>query len=252
MKTTSFLSGLLILALMPTVSHGEMISEYQPDVPGPEPLIKQTELSGIANMNFSGFLLAIRGEVNVYGLVERAIRIQDATFDSNGIYAFEHEAFLTPTTTVALVRDFTGTAGVTDLDSDDDGILDNLTSITDPLDAIGILDSPDTTDNFVYGSQLGGQDFDFTGDSPRLVFRSASVGEFYAINSPDNGQVFNIDGEDVTDRLTFVGGDPFSTSFGEVNPSAVPEPSSFALLSLLGLWGVRRRSRKDRKSCIIS
>ncbi|WP_168567224.1 PEP-CTERM sorting domain-containing protein [Crateriforma spongiae] len=227
-----------------------LISEYQPDIPGLPPLTTQSEFSGVAGMPFRGFLLAIRGEVGSYGLVDRALSI-DGTFDSNGIYVFDHRPFLNPTLTVALVDDFTGQAGVTDLDGDDDGIIDNLASISNVRDAIGITDSSDTQNNLTYGQQLGGADFAFTGDEPRLVFRDASVGDWYAINSPDNGQIFNLNGRDIAGDVSF-SGDAFSPSIGQINPTAVPEPTSMAGLGSLCVVAVGWFRRRKNTTPVVS
>ena len=137
--------------------------------------------------------------------------------------------------------------GPTDIDLNDDGTADNLSRLVGIRDAIGIAD--EAPDEFrLYGEQLGGADFRFTGDEPRLVFRDVSVGQFFAINAPANGQVFDTEANDVLQTMRF-NGDPFTATFGGVNPSitAVPEPTSVAAMAAAGgLW--LRRRRRGRRS----
>ncbi len=230
-----------------TPAHAVLISEFSPNPPGAiDPSTQTIELSGIAGMDFTGFVLSIGGEFSRFGTVDSAAAVS-GTFDQNGLLAVEITDLINPTHTIVLVNNFTGTVGVTDIDTNNTGTADNTSSLIGIQDAIGVAGSA-TDVGRLYGDQLGGQDFAFTGDSPRLVFRDASIGNWYALNDPDNNQIFNIDAQDVSSMLTF-DQDPFMETFGQINPSAVtavPEPSStLALvgLSLVGLRKLRRRAK---------
>ncbi|TWU46161.1 hypothetical protein Poly51_55560 [Rubripirellula tenax] len=242
---------LLAVAIFTTPSQAGVISEFQPDQPGIDGLQQRIELSGVAGMSFTGFVLGIGGEAMRFGTVDTVSSVS-GTFDTNGLLVATIADLIDPSHTIVLVTDYDESAGPTDIDTNDDGIADNLSRLIGIQDAIGISDS--TTDLFrLYGSQLGGQDFNFTGDQPQLVFRDASVGDWYAINNPANGQVFDINANDVAASMNF-NGDPFNPSFGAINPSlvnAVPEPSTgltFLGLAVVGfLSRVRRQSGRSTK-----
>ncbi len=246
------LSGLAltIFGFFATPSSAALISEFSPDQPGGlDPLDQQIELSGIPGMSYSGFVLGIGGENSRFGTVD-TVRGVGGVFDSNGLLVITIGDFLDPSHTIVLVNSYDESAGPLDIDTDDDGIADNIGRLIGIQDAIGIPDS--TNDEFrLYGSQLGGQDFRFTGDQPQLVFRDASVGAWYAINSPSNGQIFDINANDVAGMMSF-NGDPFNPSFNAINPSivAVPEPTTTMALAGFAVIGwighKRRRARLKR------
>ncbi|MGB7325938.1 MAG: PEP-CTERM sorting domain-containing protein [Rubripirellula sp.] len=222
-----------------------VISEFAPDQPGIDGLQQRIELSGMAGTSFTGFVLGIGGESNRFGTVDTVSRVS-GIFDANGLMVSTIGDLLDPSHTIVLVDDYDESAGPTDIDTNDDGVADNLNRLVGIRDAIGISDS--TTDLFrLYGSQLGGQDFAFTGDQPQLVFRDASLGAWYAINNPPNGQVFDINANDIAANSMF-NGDPFSDSFGAINPSvasAVPEPSTVLAIGSVFAIGISRRRRRQ-------
>lgn len=241
---------LLAIGSLATPLPAALISEFRPDPSGRDPLTQQVELSGIAGTAFRGYLLGIGGEVGRSGTVDTFALI-DGMFDSNGLLLATIGDLLDPTHTIVLVNDYDASAGPTDIDTNDDGIVDDTSRLIGIQDAIGIPDS--TTDlPRLYGSKLGGQDFAFTGDQPQLVFRDASTGSWYAINDPINNQIFNTDAMNVADTLPF-NGDPFNSSFGAINPTAagVPEPGSLFALGGLSVAGfiihLRRRKRNVRE-----
>ncbi len=248
-RSKTLLAGILLSLAGSLPSNAAIISEFQPNQPGTgaDPLQQILELSGAAGTSFTGFVLAIGGESTRLGTVDTVSPVS-GTFDSSGLFTTSVGDFLNPSHTIVLVNQFEGEAGVTDIDTNNDGIADDLSSfggLSGVEDAIGIPNS--TNDEFrLFGEDLGGQDFAFTGDlsGPRLVFRDASVGSWFAINDPDNGEVFDIRGQNVADLLVF-DGDPFSISFGRINPRAmaVPEPSSLAVLILVGATVAYRRRR---------
>ena len=207
-----------------------LISEFQPNPTGADPSDVTFELSGAAGEAFSGWIVSIEGDPSTnpsfaMGTIDRAAQVT-GTFDANGLLSVTIPDLENPSFTVALLSDFTGSIG-DDIDTDDDGTADSLSLFGTVLDAIGV---PDTAGDeaFLYGAQLGGTDFAFTGDEPRLIFRDASVGNLYAVNDPDNGEVIDINGNAVPPSA--FGPDPTTgtDTFGVINPTlgGVVEPTT--------------------------
>ena len=206
----------------PPVVQDVLISEFQPNPTGSDPANVTVELSGPAGESFSGWLLSIESDPGTSaGLVDRATEVS-GTFDSNGLLLVSIPDFENPSFTVALMDTFTGTTS-TDIDADNDGVADDLSTFGTVYDAIGI---PDTTGEPLYGTDLGGLDFAYTGDEPRLVFRDASVGDWYAINDPDAGEVYDITGTDVTPAIFDTDPTDGTDTFGVVNPSVTGTPAN--------------------------
>ena len=204
-----------------------LISEMQPNPTGGDPSIQPFELSGTPGEFFSGVILNIEsdltsnpGDVNSFDSVS-------GTFDENGLLVVTLPNPENPSHTIVLVDTFTGD-GDTDLDADDDGVADDLSTLGTVFDAIGVADTPED-EVLLYGEQLGGTDFAFTGDEPQLIFREGSTGSaLFAINDPDNGQVFDVNGNDVTPGIfdidPLLDSDPTAPpigpgTFGTLNPS---------------------------------
>tara|TARA_R110002049_G_scaffold4601_5_gene32562 strand:+ start:780194 stop:780928 length:735 start_codon:yes stop_codon:yes gene_type:complete len=225
-----------------STSQAGIFSEFQPDAaPGVDPSTQLFEISGMAGLSFSGSILSIDSDPLQAGRIERVLDVSGA-FDANGLLVVEVADLQNPSFTVALVEGFTGMLG-DDLDSDNDGLLDDLASLGTIHDALGIADSIDD-ESFLYGTQLGGQDFSFTGGEPGLVFRDASVGDWFAVSLPADGTILDINGNDVSGQRNFAGGDPLVSSFGVINPGAVavPEPSTLTFFaSMILVTGTRRR-----------
>jgi len=115
-----------------------------------------------------------------------------------------------PSFTVAITSEFTGTVGSSTVD---DTILFGTV-----YDAIGVPDAVEDEAS-IYGEQLGGSDFSFTGSEPELIFRDGSMGELYAVNTSTESDVRDINANVVSsDGFT---SNPRTTSFGELNPSFV-------------------------------
>ncbi|WP_424986112.1 choice-of-anchor I family protein [Microbulbifer sp. S227A] len=202
-----------------------MISEFQPNPIGSDPANVTFELSGIAGASLSGTLLSIESDAGDIGVIDSVATIS-GTYDANGLLTVTLPDLENPSFTVALVDTFTGTVG-DDLDSDDDGTIDvSLASlgITTVHDAIGVPDSA-TDQGFLFGAQLGGVDFAYTGDEPRLIFRSGSTGDLFAVNDPNNGQVFDVNGTDVTPAAFDTDPTTGTDTFGAVNPEIIPAGS---------------------------
>ncbi len=196
-----------------------LISEFQPNPTGTDPSLTTIELSGEAGSSFDGVIVTIESDsTNNPGEVERVAPVS-GVFDANGLLTVNITDLENPSFTIALLSEFTGSTA-TDIDTDNDGVADNLSSFGTVFDAIGVPDSVGD-EVFLYGTDLGGVDFAHTGDEPRLIFRDGSVGDLYAINDPDNGQVFDINGTDVTPAI--FDSDPTlgTDTFGTINPSVV-------------------------------
>ncbi|MGD1809574.1 ExeM/NucH family extracellular endonuclease [Dapis sp. BLCC M126] len=195
-----------------------LISEFKPNPIGTDPAQTTFELSGTPGDAFDGVIVSIEsdpgsanpGDINNFASVS-------GTFDASGLLTVNIPDLENPSFTVALLSDFTGSFS-TDIDTNDDGLPDDLSTFGTVFDAIGV---PDTIGDeaFLYGTDLGGIDFTYTGDEPRLIFRDASVGDLYAINDPDNGQVFDINGIDVTPGIFDTDPTIGTDTFGTINPS---------------------------------
>jgi hypothetical protein len=195
-----------------------LISEFQPNPTGTDPATTTFELSGTAGTTFNGVIVSIESDSGSQGTVDRVASVS-GTFDVNGLLTVDIPDLENPSFTVALLSEFTGTVG-TDIDTNDDGVADDLSTFGTVLDAIGVPDS--TADEvFLYGAELGGVDFAFTGDEPRLIFRDGSVGDLYAINDPDNGQVFDVNGNDVTPGIFDTDPTLGTDTFGIINPTVI-------------------------------
>ncbi|MCH2248006.1 MAG: ExeM/NucH family extracellular endonuclease, partial [Crocosphaera sp.] len=219
-----------------------LISEFQPNPTGSDPSTTTIELSGTPGDSFNGFIVSIEsdpgssnpGDINNFESVS-------GVFDSNGLLTVSIADLENPSFTIALLSEFTGSTS-TDIDTDNDGVPDDLSTFGTVFDAIGVPDS--TGDQaFLYGTDLGGVDFTYTGEEPRLIFRDGSVGDLYAINDPDNGQVFDINGIDVTpaifDTDPTIGTDTFGTinptvGGGDPDPDPDPDPTATFIHNIQG------------------
>ncbi len=209
------------------------ISEFQPNPPGTDPAEVSFELSGVPGESFEGHIISIESDTgSSAGAIDRAVFVS-GVFDANGLLIVTVPDLENPSFTVALVQGFTGEVG-DDLDTNDDGVADDVSSLGTVLDAIGI---PDTADDegTLYGAQLGGTDFAFTGEEPQLVFRAASTGELYAVNVIDvlsPGAVFDVTGTDVT-AGAFDSDPTTAPTFGAINPDRAEAPEADFTLELL-------------------
>ncbi|MGF1479145.1 MAG: endonuclease/exonuclease/phosphatase family protein [Cyanophyceae cyanobacterium] len=195
-----------------------LISEFQPNPPGTDPSSQTFELSGTPGESFSGVIVGIEsdsgsanpGDINNFESVS-------GTFDANGLLTVSIDDLENPSFTVALLSDFTGDTS-TDIDPDDDGMADDLSTFGTVFDAIGVLDAM-SDQSLLYGAQLGGTDFDFTGSEPEIIFRDASVGALFAVNELGVNEVFDTAGNSV-DPNSFDINPTTGTTFGAINPSS--------------------------------
>lgn len=219
---------LLTFAAFGTVlAQGQQINEFEPNPPGADPADQNFELSGTPSAPFDLWILSIESDAGSPGTVDRASNVT-GSFDTNGLAVVSVPDLENPSFTVVLTDSFTGTAGTTDIDTDDDGIVDDTSTFGTILDAIGV---PDTTGEPVYGAQLGGADFAYTGDEPLSVFRDGDTGDWYAVNDPPGTDVFDITASAVPGTSFNI--DPTTTpsTFGSVNPefSGGPLPTVYQL-----------------------
>ncbi len=240
--------GSMVPAEAVLISEFSPVQKFQAGEP-PIPRDRQIfELSGIRNMDFSGFLLAIGGEQGRFGTIDSAQSIM-GRFNDNGILAIELDDVLDPTATFVLTSSFTRAVGF-DIDDNDDGVINVNADFGLVLDAIGVAGpSNDPVPRRLYGSQLGGQDFALSVVRPQQIFRDGSFGDaLFAVDRLSPGSaIFNTAGVDVSQVLNF-DKDPFTDTFNAINPTArvtaVPEPSS--LVALLGIAGVAARKYRRR------
>ncbi len=200
-----------------------LISEFQPNPEGTDPATMSVEISGTPGDPFSGVILAIEsdpgtanpGDINNFEAVS-------GTFDASGLLTVSINDIENPSFTLVLLDSFSGDTS-TDIDTDDDGTAEDLSTFGTVLDAIGVPDTA-SDEGLLYGAQLGGTDFAFTGDEPGLIFRDASVGDLYALNEPDNGEVFDVNAVDVTPGVFDVA-PTLAGTFGAINPSVTGTPA---------------------------
>ncbi|MEL6574057.1 MAG: choice-of-anchor I family protein, partial [Pseudomonadota bacterium] len=187
-----------------------LINEFQPNPDGGDPADAAIELKGTPGTDFDVWLFSVESDPGNPGVVDRAENVT-GTFDANGLAVVTVPDLENPSFTYVLATDFTGTVGDTDLDTDDDGVADDLSTVGDVLDAIGV---PDAAGEPLYATQLGGTDLANVGTTePSLTFRDGETGEIYSIFG---GTVFDAAGNEV-DAAEF-DKDPTQTTFGDINP----------------------------------
>ena len=218
-----------------------MISEFQPNPIGADPSTQTLELSGIPGNSFSGVFLTLEDD-SASGTVDRLSNIS-GTFGTNGLLSVNIPDLENPSFTAVLTDSFSGSIG-DDLDTDDDGTIDNVALLGTVIDAIGI---PDDGLELLYSSQLGGVDLAYIGSEPYLVFRDASVGQWFAVGS-DGSSLFDLDGNSVSTSI--FSNNPTVSTFGAINPTAsaaVPFEFSPAmgLIAMGSLFTVSRLRRRN-------
>ena len=215
MKKNYFLTLLLTLFIS-GFSFGQVINEFQPNANGTDPDPASFELKGTPGASFSGWILSVESDPGSQGTIDRASSVT-GTFDNNGLLVVTAPDLENPSFTLILVDDFTGVIGSTDIDTDNDGTADDVSSWTTVFDAIGI---PDNTGDeaFLYADEIGGTDFSYSGDEPKLVFRDGTSGDLYAVNDPDNSEVYDVNGTEIVALGSF-DTSPYDPTFGAVNPT---------------------------------
>ena len=82
-------------------------------------------------------------------------------------------------------------------------------------DALGVPDSS-TDETYLFGEQLGGADFTFTGAEPQLVFRDSQTNAWYAINNHEVPIAHSITAVEIA--FNQFAGSLLAPTFGEINP----------------------------------
>ncbi|PHI21162.1 hypothetical protein CEQ90_03845 [Lewinellaceae bacterium SD302] len=212
---TNFTLGLILFLLGQLPA--QLINEFEPNPVGGDPTNQNVELKGTPGAGFAGMLVSIESDLANIGTVDRLQAIS-GTFDANGLLVVSVPDLENPSFTLVLTgNDATVVVG-DDLDLDNDGSIDNPGDLGTILDAIGIPDEADDADNGVYGVDLGGADFLFTGDEPKLVFRDGVNNQWYAINDPDGGTVFDL-AATMVDPMDFDIDPLAGSTFGSTNPT---------------------------------
>lgn len=206
------------------------INEFQPNAAGVDPDPMTVELRGTAGASFSGFLISLENDMNStftsnIGTADRVAAVS-GTFDANGLLVVTVPDIENPSHTYILTdATATVTAG-TDLDTDDDGVLDAATIglLGNVLDAVGVMDVARDAD-FTYADDFGGVTLTNSGD-PELVFRDGLSGIWYiADDLLADTTVEDENGNDIAvgDFST----SPLGTTFGAVNPVALQDVITF-------------------------
>ena len=240
MKKNLVLIALAIgILFAPNSLSAEMISEFEPN-PNSGATDSTFELFGTAGASFDLNIISIEND-GFNGLVDRATNVT-GTYDANGLAIVDVPDLENPSFTVFLTEFFVATG--TDLDAANDGTLD-VTGFGTIFDMVGVADS--VADNAtLYSAALGGDSILFNGiTQPLGVFRDGSTGDWFQfVNTGTEIELFAANGGPALDVSDF-SSDPTTTTFGAINPTlAVPEPSTLAFASLIGMGiGLVRRRK---------
>ncbi len=233
-KILSFVFAAMFAAT--TADATVMINEFDPNPPGSESSFN-VELIGPVGDSFSGHILSTETDnVSSVGDIQYSQSIS-GTFDANGLISVSLPDIENPSFSLFLVDTYTGGS---ELDSLDDLATAGITTV---LDAINIPDASGDESNSVAASLFGGTDFSHTGDEPKLVFRETTTGTWIAVNDPSGGTYIDAAGNTYTAADFDI--DPENATFGFVNPSFVPEPSTVAML-MLGAVAASAASMRSR------
>lgn len=206
----------LVSMLFVGQTKADMISEVLGNPPGADPSTQEVELLGTPNAAFDLWIISIESDLQApgQGAVDRGENVT-GTYDANGRAVVSIADLENPSFTLVLCDDFTGIVGSggTDIDTDDDGVIDDVSTIVGAMDAIGVLEDVGDPE---YGAQLGGTDMTPNGNSsdPLIVFRDESSGTWYSVD-PDL-MVYDASGAVVTGTFNL---DPTISTFGSANPS---------------------------------
>ncbi|KAL7567265.1 hypothetical protein ACA910_016731 [Epithemia clementina (nom. ined.)] len=215
------------LQLAPSGSSDIYINEIEPNPAGDDPATQQVEIRGPPGEPFTQLiLLSVESDSGTsQGRVDGIYTFNNGAFDANGLYTATVSDLENPSFTLILTDSFTGSTS-TDIDSDNNGTPEDVTTIGTILDAISILDAP--TGDLAYADTT----IAFAGE-PELIFRDGITFEWYYVAS---GTVYNLANE-VIDAFEF-DQSPSALTFGLVNPTRSAPPNAFlgSRLPLVATW----------------
>ncbi|WP_422105428.1 BspA family leucine-rich repeat surface protein [Winogradskyella sp.] len=214
------------------------ISEYQPTTTNS---IQEIEIYGTPGEAFSGAFVVIQGNTDTGEVgVVKGLEIFGGTFDANGLLLTTIPNIANPSHTVVLTSSFSGTVNVTDIDTDDDGVADDLSAFGVIVDAVGVGDgSICCPEDVLYATELGGVNLPNIGGLPSAIFREATVGDFYQISNT-SGDIFDSSGNQVDASLFDVIPDSDGT-FGTINPA----PFASSTSTFVTTWKTDNRGNSD-------
>ncbi|MFD0797126.1 HYR domain-containing protein [Maribacter chungangensis] len=202
-----------------------LINEFSPNPPGNDSANQELELKGTPGETFNGWVVLLDSDSETSGDVNESHEIF-GTFDEDGLMVVSINDFENPSFTLVLTDSFDVT--VTDFDKDDNGQIDPADSakLGAIFDALGIPDSS-SDETYLFGAQLGGMDFKYTGREPELVFRERDTNDWYAVNDLDGAFVHDSAGNEL-------GFGQFSTNpgiptLGDINPFVIISTSAFTM-----------------------
>lgn len=188
------LSLILAFTILTQTLGFPLINEFEPNPDGIDPSTQTVELKGTPGQFFDGYFINVESDSGAN------------PGDINNIVPV-----LTDNT-------FTGTIN-SDIDTNNDGTVDNFSVLGNVLDAIGIPDRS-IDEAFLYGNQLGGTDFtslrfgNMIRIEPELIFRDGITNSLYGKKGSEVKDVnVNLVNSNTFDR------DPTIPTFGSVNPA---------------------------------
>ncbi|MFK8165136.1 MAG: T9SS type A sorting domain-containing protein [Lewinella sp.] len=221
-----------LLFLVAGTLSAQLINEFDPNPPGSDPTNSTFELSGPPSTSFSGFIVSLECDGTSLGVIDRTTAVS-GTFDADGFLVVTVPDLENPSFTVILCS--ASPVVGTDLDTDDDALIDDVSVLGTVYDAIGVPDVTADEAN-LYGTQLGGADFPAEGTSseePSIIFRDPVSGDLYAnydrLFTVSDPMVFDLSGNAYPPADFDI--DPTSTTFGSINPSNVVLPVSLTSLT---------------------
>jgi hypothetical protein len=250
------------------------INEIFINPPGTDSGMEFIEFKGAANQSLAGLhLLMIEGDGSSIGIIDVALDLGSLSLGSNGLLLWrDSSTVLTPapasgtavhvadfnpdiengSNTYVIVSGFSGTAGVTDLDTNNDGVLDS-TPWTSVVNAIGLVEN-DGASNVSYAVALGGISYGpnagFNADALVRLANDANILFGGDVTGSSPGSFPFTEATTAFSSGSFTFGDIVGTAQltpGSENFSAVPEPQEYAAIAgVLALGAAVWRRRANR------